>query len=354
MLPAQDIPRAMMLQTKLTAHTMRQVWRTPLTPIEGTATWKLMRDTNSRYALGSALPDIVDVEQAISNMLGINLKGVPLKDTLLVPQRAFDMATRAAIWQVAFDRFVSENQSRFASQTELQKAASLDADSVVHYTQPAATMGERAALQKGSEWMRAMIPFSAMPMRNWAYIQTQLWTPLQAAWKAGGMQEAMHVLAGTAYAKETYGIRTGVGYKALMAYIVPAMGLALIARGRLPEDPEEFMRDLFVYNVTAVPLLGPLISGWMIYGSWAAEGNPVYMNFFKGCAESVVKLLEGEFGEAGDAALVTAMEASGFPKIIKNAVEGIIEHDLLNPSKHTDWSDIGEYAKENILGFRDY
>ncbi|GAF95818.1 unnamed protein product, partial [marine sediment metagenome] len=55
-------------------------------------------------------------------------------------------------------------------------------------------------------------------------------------------------------------------YRFFVAFVMPAMALGLVARGRPWKDENELKEDLFNYMISAVPLAGPAISkavkGW--------------------------------------------------------------------------------------------
>jgi hypothetical protein len=360
-LPLRDLPRAMSVFGKLSAHAARQLFKTPLEPLKGTDTWDLMVKYQSRYSVGSVMPDVLDVEQAIGNIFGVSVKGVAPHDAMLIPQRTVDMVTRATIWRAAFDRFVADNASRFASLEELHKAASLDADSVVHLTQPASSYTERALIQKGNEYVRAAIPFTAMPLRNWSMMRTQLIVPMRAAWKegkaiggaSGAFNEMMQVVIGTQYAKDKYGTRTGTGQKFAMAYIIPAMGLSMIARGGLPDSPEEFLTDLFAYNITALPIFGPPVSAYLLYGAWAADGAPLYSQLLKSTAAAVGKAFEKDIAGAGEEALGAALDAAGVPKVMRKILRSIKEDEIYK-IRDLGKSEVIEFVRGPVLGMSEY
>ncbi len=60
--------------------------------------------------------------------------------------------------------------------------------------------------------------------------------------------------------------RKMAAYRFFVAFVMPAMALGLVARGRPWKDEDELQEDLFHYLISVVPLAGPAVSravkGW--------------------------------------------------------------------------------------------
>ena len=92
--------------------------------------------------------------------------------------------------------------------------------------------------------------------------------------------------------------------------------MAFMARGRPPENVKEFWGDMFAYNIAMVPIIGPIISGKLMFDKWQNNAAPVYYEFLNGAGDFVAKLAKGELLEAGDTGIRLTAQATGFPNAV--------------------------------------
>jgi hypothetical protein len=222
-------------------------------------------------------------ESGRRGLLGLSIKGIPLTDLLLMPQRHGDMFARVAAWGTAYDSKMRELSSRSdLTDTQKNEQAGAFAEDIVNQSQSAATFSDRTLMQKTNEFVKQLTPFTGQQIKDWNILNRHMYQPMKKAWKTGartggawgGIGEVMQVVLGTERAKADYGVARGAGQVFAFTFVVPAMALSLMARGRPPEDFEEFMTDLTAYLAMTVPLIGPPIAMAMIAAVLMTGGSP--------------------------------------------------------------------------------
>jgi hypothetical protein len=176
--------------------------------------------------------------------------------------------------------------------------------------------------------------------KMWNYTYSQMYAPAKAAMKEGrknggafgAMQELTEVMWGTAYAKTKYGIRTGIGHKAIFTYVIPAMAMALLTRGRPPEDEDEFFGDLLMYSLMTVPLFGPALSGSLMWNSYKRDASPIHLAGLNDLKEVVRNYSLGDKEAMARAGTNLAAKSFGFPSTVLRIVRGLREGDYQLPN----------------------
>lgn len=287
-------------------------------------TWQMMVKGGSPHTLSRHDPTEVDIEKALRG------KSKLISEGLMMPQRIMDQITRVAVWKAAYDHKNQQLQRAGKTQTEAHDEAFAFADSVTSLSQPAANMSERAMVQKGNEYVRSLVPFTGQLFKFWNMAYTQMYMPTQAAYRAGkqqggamgGFNEAMKVMLGTSEAKEKYGINKGVTEKVFFAYVVPAMAMSFLARGGPPKDWKEFWGDLFAYNISMVPIVGPAISAKLLYDRWNSDTSPLFIDILNDFAGVVASAVKGEGERMTKDGIRLAAQMSGVPnRLVKHIRE---------------------------------
>jgi len=348
-LPVRDVWRVGANMVELTGYAMKNYGnlKAGVNVLDGHETWDKMVESGSIHTQSRHDPSEVDIEQAIKGVLGMEIGGLPLKEALVYPQRIVDQITRTSVWKAAYD-----SKRRSVGETEAVKFA----DEVVSMSQPAANISERAMMQKGNEYVRSMVPFTGQLFKNWNLFVGKMAIPSKTAWangmreggKVGAVNEMLSLFIGTEAAKERYGLNTGVGQKVTLAYVVPAIMLSTLARGRLPDDPEEFWGDMFAYNIMMIPLIGPAIGGKLMYDKWSRDSSPMFFNFLNGAGDMVRAMWKDGPKEATAEALNLAAETSGFPLRLKAVLGDALDGEFTDGN--FDWI---EYIQEDVMKFED-
>jgi len=354
MLPLVDSWRVPYYMTTLFDYAIRRGAKNWPNILEGHEKWDMMVKGNSQHTQSQYIATEIGLESA-GGIFGAQVAGVPLKDVLVLPLRHMDMITRASAWSAAYDS--KQRQLEGNSQlTDAQKheQAFAFAEDITRQTQPAATQSDRTWLQKGNEYLRSMVPFTGQPFKNWNMLLTHMYLPSKRAWQAGmqkggnwaAINETLQVMMGTKYAREQYNLQSGTGQKFMFAYVAPAMALALLARGRPPKDFEEFMGDLFAYNIAALPVIGPVISAKLLYDKFKSDGSPLYYEFLNNSAEVVKEIIKGDFEQLPKDASRLAAQTTGFPLqavnfVIKASEGRFTENDRPALENYIGWALFG-------------
>jgi len=327
--------------------------------LDGDFYWDMMVKGGSKHPHAKHDPAVIDIEEAVRVMSKWRFMGLPAKDAAMLPQRFFDQITRTASWASAYETRRAELAHETMTEAQKHDIAFRFAEQNKSQTQPAADFDERALIQKGNEYVRTMIPFTGMLFKNWNIAVRHCYLPSKIAFGNGmakgghwgAMQEVWHVFAGTEYAKERYGVRTGVGHKVMFAYVIPGMAMGMLARGRPHKDIEEFWKDLFAYNVAMVPIFGPVISGKMLYEGFMTDGAPTYYELINGIGDMFKHIKDGDLNKLTETGLREAAKATGFPnkllKITKDAASG---EYLDRYGKDIDWI---KFIDRGVMGFKD-
>jgi hypothetical protein len=343
-LPLVDTWRGPVMALDVTRHALLRGAKNWPNILEGHRIWEIMQEGDSKHTQSQYIATEIGIQRGKAGRFDVELKGVPLAESMLLPMRHADMIGRVATWGAAYDSKLTELNKRRGMDDAAKRQAAFDfAEEVTDRTQPASRMSDRAMAQKSNEYVKAMLPFTGQHFRNWNNTITDLYLPMKQAWATGyreggvpgALNEALSVFAGTQGAKDRYGIRTGVGKFAAFTYVGPALMLSALARGRMPEDPEELFGDLLAYNVAMVPLIGPVISGALLYNR-VSEGAPLYAKHLE-TAGNLVKSIKNRDTEGLSAAtLQSAAMATGFPMSIARTFEKDLKRHFTDQYDNTD------------------
>jgi len=139
------------------------------------------------------------------------------------------------------------------------------------------------------------------------------------------LNETMEVVRGSNYAKSEYNISTGTGQIFTYAFVGPALALSTLERGRPPKDWKEFMGDLFAYNISMLPAVGPLISGALLLDKWSSDGSPIYFEFLNSTKDVVVAAMKLDGEKLTSESIRLAAMSTGFPAKLVRFLEKIGE-----------------------------
>ncbi len=352
LLPAMDSWRVAANMTSMFNYALRHGGTSWPNVLQGHPTWEMMVKGNSVHTQSRYIATEIGLEGAPRGILGMQVRGVPVRDLMLLPQRHMDMLARTAVWGATYDSQMRQMRHD-SSKTESQKheAAFREAERVTRETQPAATMSDRASMQKTNEWLRAITPFTGQLFKNWNLAHTRMYTPMKQAWAAGqakggplmALNEVMEVVRGSKYAKQQYNMTSGTGQIFAMAYVAPALALSTLARGRPPKDWDEFMGDMFAYNISMIPVLGPLISSKLLYDKWQNDGSPMYYEFLNGAADVIKAASKGDLDTLTEEGIRTAARTTGFPSKVVRFLEKVGDGQF-EKGQEPDWTAITGWA----------
>ena len=255
--------------------------------LAGHETWEMMKDGHSVHTQSQHDASETDAINANGRFINKRIGGLPVKEALVLPQRVVDQITRTSVWGASYE-FKRKMLSRTnKTEAEQHTEAFKFADETVSLTQPSANISERNLMQTGSEYTRAMIPFTGQLMKNFDYFRTKMALPLKQAFKKGGVSEMIKV-SFTLDAKKLneYGLNTNIAHKATMSFVMPAIALSLLARGRPPKDWKEFSSDLVAYNLMIVPVIGPAIATLILRDSFSSDAAPLYFDLINSIASA--------------------------------------------------------------------
>ncbi len=272
-----------------------------LESLRHTRGWKLMRKYNSQQIAGSF--DIVDTELiAISEQSVRSLrvgKWLNIKDALMFPQRIFDMAGRVTAFEIAWDYKNAELRKQGLSEEEAGKKAAEYADDITNRANNPVSAHNMNLAQTGSEMMRSLIPFTGQQMVMFDYTRNHIIRPLKQAWEAGNnTSESLRNMMDVLFINPPQGTDTTVVRKIAFTLIVPALALGWVARGGFQRKWEDVAKDLIMYNLTLVPVLGPAIATAMFANTAVKTGVPMYTELITSITDIAHKMYKATHGEA--------------------------------------------------------
>jgi hypothetical protein len=217
----------------------------------------LAKDRKGFHEFVNSKSDLVksrSMDRDLRNMArGKDARAVWGKNQLRLAERSMagiqwmDRQTVAVVWKTAYDLAMSEGKG--------EQAAVEYADGLVEKTQPMADIMDLPAFFRGSTFEKMFSVFQNQINQNVNYWYGDMYL----ARKEGDIKNI------------------DVGYRVLMSYMVPAMIMGLIARGRPQEEPEEVVKDAASYAVAPVFVVGGMASGLIQgYGTRMPVGLGVF------------------------------------------------------------------------------
>jgi hypothetical protein len=344
-LPIRDVWRAPWYLMDLTRYALMHGHAGWPNVLDGHPVWEKMKKGNSMHTQSQYVATEAAINVDPNSFWNIEVLGVPLKDGLLLPMRIGDMIGRVVAWGVAYDSKMGQLRSSSMSDAKKHQTAFDFAEENTRISQPAASNGDRAMLQKGHEAWRAFAAFQGQPIKNWNMLTTSLAPAINRAWRTGSakggpmmaVNEVVSLFIGTPGALKQYGLTTGAAQQMAFIYIIPALALSALARGRLPEDMDEFWGDMFAYNISMLPIIGPIISGALLFDKWQTGWSPLYANVMNDIA-SAVKSIRDRDGEGFERTLArTLMESTGIPVKAGQVISKFSENAYGTGITDTDW-----------------
>lgn len=168
---------------------------------------------------------------------------------------------------------------------QANKEAADFARQAVDKTQNPSNMSQRSLMQKESEWMKALNPFSGQRFINFnLYAFDVLYPIIQAVSEAKGIGNVGAVFKGL------YDHKRQLAF----AWAVPALMMGMIYRRRPPEDDDEVLTDLLVYQFSSMPVIGQVLQAMKTgeYKTYAYDPT-IVGNLYRAVintAEAILKL----------------------------------------------------------------
>jgi hypothetical protein len=355
-LPIMDAWRAPVNVMSMVRHAAFNMGRNFPNVLKGNKYWDMMVAGNSKHSASEYTAIETGIQKGTAGYFDPSIKGVPLKDVMLLPMRHGDMIGRAAAWGAAYESQM--RQLRHApGMTDKQKhdKSFKFAEDAVEETQAAGMMSGRTWMQKSNEYLKAIVPFTSQQSKDWNILATRLLNPMQKAWKAGearggtmgALNEVWEVVAGTEHARRQYGIHRGAGQVLAFSYVVPAMMMAALSRGRPPEDFEEFLADLFAYNVAILPIIGPTVRASIVAGRFFDQ-QPIYFKLLSETGKAVRAAKERDGEEFTWAAVRTTAMATGLPLKAAKVFEKTLKDQFTD---QYDEFDARKFFTYSLLGY---
>jgi hypothetical protein len=184
-------------------------------------------------------------------LMGIEISGIPLGESLMAGISAIDAVTVGTLWQATFDSWTRVNKANGMMEAEAIADAAEKANSMIRDTQPPSLPQDRNLLQRGNEYTRSFFMFTGATMRQYEVFQTDIMgRSLKAlkAVKSGGVNELSTILFKGDNLQSGLAMQLGIGF------ILPAVMAGLISRRRKPTE-RELIADVLSYPFTAMPFM---------------------------------------------------------------------------------------------------
>ncbi|KKN77892.1 hypothetical protein LCGC14_0356290 [marine sediment metagenome] len=187
-----------------------------------------------------------------------------------------DKATTTAVWLSAYEQAMIDLDGN-------EKVAIQVADDLVTSTQPMGNVEDLPGFFRGNAFEKMMTQFMNQPNKNWNMLRHDIYGKLRAG-KITKLQATQRFMTGQ---------------------IIPAVLLGMITRGRLPESPEEVLKDI------ASHMMGPhVFFGRFIYNAATGDWDPL---------ESAISAIPFKGFEEG-ARTVTSAKRGDIQKTIEHGV----------------------------------
>jgi len=166
-----------------------------------------------------------------------------------------DKWTVISVWKGTYDRVIATGETMDGQRipnVSLHEAAVMEADRVIRHTQPFTGAKDLPGYHRGNVLSLVLTQFQNQVNKNLNYYDYDI----------VGKYRAGKIGAGTA------------AYRALFAYVLPAMMLGMVARGRLPRKPKDIAEDLIKYPLAGAFLVGSLVNNAIDnYGDWGVPAT---------------------------------------------------------------------------------
>ena len=186
------------------------------------------------------------VAEAIEGPKGLHA----VRRVALSPVVFMDKYTVLAVWKGTYDRVYMTGKTLDGERIpadSLERVAIMEADLAIRRTQPMATAKDLPGWHRGGTVARMFTMFQNQVNNNYNYFKHDIIGKV----KTGQITKA------------------NAAYRVLFAYILPAMVLGMIARGRVKMSKEEAMKDLVAFPLAGTFVLGGMINNIMRgYSTW--------------------------------------------------------------------------------------
>lgn len=251
--------------------------------LEGHPALEAMRRFAPQLLVRFADPDLQDLDQRGwrkgFGSIKVNKWGMPDENGKPIGVwgtagiRNVDMFVVASSWYTAFEYIKGVELAKGnVSQVEAEHRAAAEASRIIRETQPPSTVFERTMWQTGSEWKRALTPFSGQLFNYYQLYTNKIIKPVYAAVKQGDAGLLKKELTQQGLRGE---YNTAIWQKALFSAVLPSMVMGYFFRRRLPEE-EEWWADILLFPLMSVPVLGPLLANRIMYGWRDIEAGSIY------------------------------------------------------------------------------
>jgi hypothetical protein len=261
-----------------------------INPLESDIAYKTAEQLGSRHIHAFwqiSAQDIIS-EGGSQGVWSKKIGAMSLQDWAGSMQRWHDSTTRMAIWWTAY-------QYKLNKEGATQEEAFRYAEDLTLRTQPAADISERVGLQTGPEWQRTLAMYQSQLLKRTQLYRTEIIRPMMREWNKGTdpidsiMRVSDALLTGRAI-PDGHG---PIAKRFFFMSVMPSIALGMIMRGGPPKDWKQFANDMLMFNITAIPILGPLVSFKMMYGVFEESGAQVYYNFMNDVGKFIVQAMPG-------------------------------------------------------------
>lgn len=260
----QSFTKKNMFGLKLTAH-----------PLEGMPEWEDLRKLSP---LIDDLPADIEQYEALKRPIGnidkmINSLGIARNRAELAYSlhRRADIISRFSIFKTVYEfqkqLLLKENPS-MSPQEASGKAVRLAEKEAIKYI-PINLSSRKSYFQESSEVRRIFAPFSTQTIQFLNAYMKDFVIPFVAAYKTAKGGEGQRIVSGLKGLATKENLR-----RALWSIVIPSFIYSWLQRKRLP-DEEEFLRDIVLYPVGMIPIVGNPIQSMATYGQKQVRLSPI-------------------------------------------------------------------------------
>ena len=252
---------------------------------ENTDMYRMLVKHRSKILRSEAGHYLADMRNAGGKGLGnyeVNIgdKRMSIADLGLSPITIGDRVGRVGGWWAAFQHKMNELTHKGWSEADAEIESARYAEEHTSMVHPGGTVADRNLAQTGSEYLRSVTQFTGYWMKFTSLVRADLYRPMKRAIQqgegAGGILGNLTRVMLTGKDVQQFGTETSMLKKGFWMVALPATLIGIMRRNRPPEDEEEFVKDLWMYSLMSIPIVGPLVSNHIAYSNSKSS-----MPFFK-------------------------------------------------------------------------
>jgi hypothetical protein len=172
-----------------------------------------------------------------------------------VSLRVTDSGICFALYKTAMEAEMSSLVSKGVDAATAKTKAMAFANEVIRSSNDPSNFTEMSLMQTSrGEFIKGALPFAGFAFKNFQLATEKILFPAINAYVNKDGSELSKIMAGAGAMAHNYKVFMWV-------FVIPAMTMAYVARGRPPKDKEEALNDVLAYSFSSLPFIGQYVQG---------------------------------------------------------------------------------------------